>query len=97
MKRKTQISKHMIRTRCSIKYKHLKSELIEIEEKIKFSINEKLLKDENIAISKIKSDSKAFYAFTKNKGKNNNGIGPLASQDGNITSDQVQMANILLA
>ena len=59
-------------------------------------MNQKLLSDEDTAISKIKINSKAFYALAKNRGKNNNEIGPLMSEDGTVTSDQYKMANILL-
>ena len=74
----------------------LKNQLIDIENTIKKSIEKKQRKDENAAIEKIKSNSKAFYSYARIKSKCNEEIGPLLDSNGNVTTDQKQMANILL-
>ena len=46
---------------------------------------------------KLKTNSKAFYSFAKNISKTNEEIGPLINNNWEVTTDQNEMANILLS
>lgn len=48
----------------------------------------------NIA-NKIKSDSKSFYAYVRNRSKARIKVGPLKNQDGELISDSAGMASLL--
>ena len=60
MRRRTKINK-MITSMNYSKTEKLSKELVEIELKLLTSYNEERLHYENVAISKIKSDSKYFF------------------------------------
>ena len=71
MRRRTQINT-MITSMNYSKAEKLSKELVEIELKLLTSYNEERLHCENIAVSKINSDSKYFfrYAYKHIKAKN---------------------------
>ena len=60
------------------------------------NMNQNQINEEESFIDNIKSDSGAFYRYAKKFSKSNNGIGPLKDVDGNICSDDTDMARILL-
>ena len=71
-----------------------KRRLVEIHDQLKKSINEESLKSEKEATSKIKSDPRYFYSWSKRKMKCKSGIGPLL-ENGTLQHDDKHMADIL--
>ena len=71
--------------------------LIDIEHKLMSSHNEERLHYENVAISRIRSDSKYFFGYADKYRKGKKCVGPLDSGTGNneLTSDSKDMCNIL--
>lgn len=66
-----------------------------IETEIKLSILEEQSKKELAVLEKIKTNPKAFYAYSKQKSKVKCRIGPLKDKDGKLTSDPKDMADLL--
>ena len=94
MRRRTKINK-MITSMNYSKTEKLSKELVEIELKLLTSYNEERLHYENVAISKIKSDSKYFFRYADKHRKTKKSIGPLNTGKDEFTSDPTEMCNLL--
>ena len=65
MRNKTKLSKAILKTNSLQKYLKMKDTLEVIETKIKESYSKRKMKQENIAISKMKKYQRAFFSFAK--------------------------------
>ena len=92
MRRRTKINK-MITSMNYSKTEKISKELVEIELKLLTSYNEERLHYENVAISKIKSDSKYFFRYADKHRKTKKSIGPLDTGKDEFTSDPKEMCN----
>ena len=86
----------MLWTQSAPRYLKLREELEEIEQKLKDSLDRKQEKEEAAAISKIKEDPSAFFAYAHKKAKVKSQVGPLATPSGSHTNDPEEMATLLL-
>ena len=73
----------------------LETKQLEIEEKIKQSIKDEVLRKEQEAISKIKVNPRAFYSYANQKRKKKVRIGPLVDSNGNLQADPKIMADLM--
>ena len=97
--------KRTLNTRvAAIKSKHpedlaklntLYEQLGEIELKMGESIRSQERGREKIAVTKMKTNPKAFHAFVNRKKPKSSRIGPLRDSEGNLTTDPERMANLL--
>eukprot|EP00116_Pleurobrachia_bachei_P000518 sb/3460780/ len=77
------------------KLEELNSKLGSIELEMGASIANQKKREEITALSKMKTNPKAFYSYTNRKKSSVSGIGPLKDNDGILQGDPVVMANIL--
>ena len=77
------------------KVDRLNNKKIDIEIRIRDSIKEESIRNENKALEKIKSNPRAFYTYFKRKSKIYTSIGPLLDKSNNLQSDPEKMSNIL--
>ena len=77
------------------KINSLYEKLGDIELRMGESILSQKRQSEKTAVSKIKTNPKAFHSFVNQKNPMSTRIGPLYDSSGNLTSDPEQMANIL--
>ena len=54
------------------------------------------LSEEHVATSKIASDPKSFYKFAKRSSKTKTSIGPLITNDNNLSDDPKVISELLL-
>ena len=74
--------------------KALTKKIIEIDSKIKDSVELDLLKQQNSAVLKIKTDPKYFFKYARKQNGNVCHIGPLSTGDGVVT-DPSEIADVL--
>ena len=86
----------MLQTQSAPCYLKLREELEEIELKLKDSLDRKQEKEETAAISKIREDPSAFFAYARKKARVKSQVGPLVTPSGSHTSDPEEMATLLL-
>jgi hypothetical protein len=77
------------------KLQKLNDERAAIELLLKADIKQQRLGDELAAISKIKTNPKAFYSFAKKSKSPVSSVGPLLDSDDQLQSDPVRMGSIL--
>ena len=77
------------------KVKKLEDQKIEVEAKIKYSIETEEARKEAEILEKIKVNPKAFYSYAQRKRKLKCKVGPLIDESGNLQSDYKTMADIL--
>ena len=75
----------------------LELELTSLEMKIKQVIEENLDKQEHRAINTIKSSPRFFFSYAKRLSKTQSNIAPLKRQDGTLTTDSKEKADLLQA
>ena len=95
MKKRIKLRKLLENASNCRKKKKVRIDLLDIERKIMYSIDSENEKREKEAISKVKSNPKHFFKFAKKKGNGCNEIRFLQTDDGSITNDSFEMANIL--
>ena len=80
---------------CPTKISELNEQKAMIEIKIRDSIKEEKILEENKAIERIKTNAKAFYSYAKRTCKTKDPVGPLQDNDGKLQNDPEIMANLL--
>ena len=78
-----------------IKLKKLMKKKESLELKIRDSINQEMIDNEENLIKKIKTNPRAFYTYAKKNCKSNCSIGPLLNAKNILCSDPEEMCNIL--
>ena len=73
----------------------IKEETKTIHNQLKEHIQQHIKTLEKTAISKIKSNPKYFYSFTKKKSKIKRGITQLLDKEGNLVTEKGLLANML--
>ncbi|KAK4325507.1 hypothetical protein Pmani_003957 [Petrolisthes manimaculis] len=69
--------------------------LRELEEQMQKSHKEQQRKEEMQAVSNIQQNSKFFFAYAHKKLKSGATVGPLTKEDGTLTGDPTEMADLL--
>ncbi|KAK4325511.1 hypothetical protein Pmani_003961 [Petrolisthes manimaculis] len=69
--------------------------LRELEEQMQKSHKEQQRKEEMQAVSNIQQNSKFFFAYARKKLKSGATVGPLTKEDGTLTGDTTEMADLL--
>ena len=73
----------------------LRSELYDLNQKINQSIISQQDQREHVAVERIRKNPRYFYSFAREKKKMTSNIGPLLNQEGDLTDNPTEMANIL--
>ena len=71
------------------------SQIKDIENNLKMSINTEINQRETRAIAAIKNNPKYFNKFVKNNSKIRAGIGPLQDEEGNLEPSNKKMSELL--
>ena len=95
MRKKTSISKKIMQSNSGTKTLKLMNSLEAIEEELEISYKKRKLKNEKVAIGKIKRDPKYFYKYASKFSKTWSRVGPLINKKGETVKDAFQMAEIL--
>ena len=88
--RKTLNEKTLTEDQITSTFKELK----ECNERLIAEVRNKNFKEEEKVAERIKSDTKAFYRYVNSFKKNNNSIGPLEDEEGNLVTDPKLMAHM---
>ena len=86
----------MLRTKCVDKLNYLKSESNEIESAINESYERQRYKKEMEVISYLKSNPKIFYKFARTKSLVQSDVGPHLSNNKELKTDRLEMAEVLV-
>ena len=81
--------------RNNVKLRKLNDERAAVEMLLKADIKQQRAREELIALSKIKTNPKAFYTFAKRFKSPVASVGPLLDSDDKLQSDPAKMGNIL--
>ena len=92
---KPQIKALTEKNSSSNKLDKLRSELYDIEEKIKESITNQQASREAKALESIKRNPRYFYSYAKQFSKQASTVGPLLTESGNLEHKPKEMADIL--
>ena len=92
---KIRLAKYLKKPGYENKILQLEKKKASLEINIRDSIKEEGLKKERYAISKIKTNSRAFYTYAKRKSKTHTNIGPLIDENKILHSDSTKMSNLL--
>ena len=95
LKQKINLQKYVKKVKDDDKIKALVARKIEVEDKIKISMEEEAKRREIKMLNEIKTNPKALYSYAKRKSKVKSKIGPLEDKDGKLQDDPTKMANIL--
>ena len=95
MRKRTNLRKRYQIANTISRRSSIQNKLVEIERKLQESYKVEEKREEDRAVEAIKSNPKYFYSFASRNRKTHSNIGPLEDADGNHTSDQKVMANIL--
>ena len=87
MRSKTKLSKAILKVKSLQKYLKMKESLELIEIKLRDSYTSRRLKKEKDAISKMKSDPKAFYSYAKKFSRTQSDVGQFLDDSGNLVTD----------
>lgn len=74
---------------------NMERKIIDIETKLKASIDAENEKHESLAVARIKTNPKYFYKYAANKSKVRTGIGPLRDARGQVTRTAAEAAQLL--
>ena len=95
MRGKAKISKSLISTKFFQRYLNLREKLDIIEKELKQSYDERRMKKERAAISRMKHDPRAFYKYAKRFSKTNSDVGPFFHIDGNPVNEPSVIVDML--
>ena len=95
MKRKRRITKRLCRITSPSQTNKLRQELLDIEKKLQKSYADADEEMERKAVESIKKNAKFFYSYAKKKAKCKSKIGPLNTNQTELTSDPKEMAELL--
>ena len=94
-RQKQSATKSLIKTTSAKKCLALRNKMESIEIALKENYTKRRTKQENLAISKIKKNPNAFYAYAKKFSKTYNGVGPLLKENGEVISEATGIAEAL--
>ena len=94
-RQKQSVTKKLFKTTSAKKCLALRNKMESIEKDLKENYTDRRNKQENIAISKIKKNPYAFYAYAKKFAKTYNGVGPLLKEDGEVVTKPAEIAEVL--
>lgn len=94
-KRRRKLKKQIASTTSETKISKINTELLEIEKKLQKSFRESSASMEHKAVNAIKANSKYFYSYVKKNSKVSSKVGPLINQQGELTNNNKEMADIL--
>lgn len=95
MRKRTKIRKKLRLTTNILAKRNLEKKIVDIENKLKTSIDQEYEKQESMAVSRIKTNPKYFYKFAENKSKIRTGVGPLRNAQGHVTRTPAESAQLL--
>ena len=95
MRKRTRLRKQFLASSNENRHTTIRTQLVDIEQKLQESHAAQERHDESQAVDAIKKNPKFFYSFAKKRNKIRYPIGPLEDTNGNLSSDPADMANIL--
>ena len=95
MRNKGNLSKSILKCKSGYKIGLLRQRLHNIESELETFYNERRNNQEQEAIKKIKKNPKFFYSYAKKFSKLKSGIGPFLDDEGDLISDNYEMAEML--
>ena len=95
MRKKTIMSKKILKSNLAAKTLTYMHELNKIEKELETSYNKMKLMKEKEALSRIKRNPKYFYKYANKHSKTPNRVGPLVNETGQSVKDPYLMAEIL--
>ena len=93
--RKINLEKFVKHNKSESKIQKLQNKKLKVEEKMKELIQLELEQKEIDALKQMKRNPKYFYSYVKQFSKNENRIGPLQDEGGNLQSNPETKANLL--
>lgn len=94
-RKRKRIKIQLTRCKSETKREHLHNELIQIEKDMQKSHRSSAEYEESKAVESIGINSKYFYSYAKKKSKVKSKIGPLIDNNGKLTGDSKEMAELL--
>ena len=95
MRNKNYLRKKLSTTTSLVKMNNIKSEMKDIEEKLKSSHEAERIQDEQRAVGRIKENPKFFFKFAREKSLVRKPVGPLLSPEGEYVTEPSKMSEIL--
>ena len=96
MRKKQKLSQKVLKSKSWEKNYSVMLELEEVEEELSRHYSVMRRREENEAIQKLKSNPKYFYSYQKRFSKTVNTIGDFVKKNGEVITDQVEKAEMLM-
>ena len=87
LRRKSLASKALMKVKTVKGCRNLKLKIEEAEKELSRLLFKRKVEEENLAITKMKSNPKFFYTYVRKKTKTKNKIGPFTNEKGDILTE----------